>query len=118
MILKLFTIFDNKVNAYGVPMYYKSEEELYAQMQTFFINALTDKSINPIEHEIFEIGTYDTDNAKHILLEAPKHIANAKAIQHELINKLMTGQQLQTSKETESKKISKAQLELIEQEVN
>lgn len=122
MELKLYTIYDNKVASYGAPMYYKDENELKTAMQTFFIDALTKPTINPIEHELFELGSYDTETALHTLLEKPTHIKNVKQMQHELISQLMTGRQLQQTQEQEteeaSKKISKAQLKLIEQEVN
>ncbi len=92
MKLTAYTIQDNKINAYGAPMHVKTLAEMTESIVQSFENMTGNQAvkINPIEHDLFELGTYDTDTAKYTLHSAPKHIINVRAILNQAIDATST----------------------------
>lgn len=76
MMMKVFCMFDNKIDVFNKPMFLKDESELKDMME--FANEQAE--INPIEYEIYELGEYDTGSGKFELLEAPKHLYSMKSL--------------------------------------
>ena len=70
MMMKLYSMFDNKVDIFNKPIFVKDEEEMKR-----FISLVGElKEINPIDYEVYELGEFDTDSGKFSELAAPKHL--------------------------------------------
>jgi len=74
--LKIFAIYDNKVQAYGNLILAnnakKAKADLAAALQY-------DTKLNPIDYDLFELGDYDALTAK-IEAPTPKHICNLRSL--------------------------------------
>lgn len=82
MELKMYSIFDNKVNAYGAPLHFLNKKQVMDSLSKFFtdINNNEEIKVNPIDQELFELGTYDTETGKFTLHEAPIHMLNCSQL--------------------------------------
>jgi len=75
----MYSLFDNKIDAYGVPMAFRNEDEARKEL-AYFLENQDHTKINPIDYEIFYIGEFDTNSGKYNLPEKPEHIINCKQI--------------------------------------
>ncbi len=79
LTMKIYTVYDNKVDAHGTPIFFANEHEMKAD----FISAmrtLTPEQFNSIEYEIYETGTFDTQSGKITSHKAPKHLFNLRTL--------------------------------------
>ncbi len=72
-----FSIFDNKVEAHGKPLFFRNVHEAKADLAGALLQS--DK-VNPVDYELFELGTYSTQDGKFIPLDKPKHICNLRSL--------------------------------------
>ena len=72
-------MFDNKVEAYSLPVVCVNETALKQSLILFMCNP--DANVNPIEHEVFELGEYDTQTGTFKLHDGPKHMYNLRTLQ-------------------------------------
>lgn len=75
MVLKVFTIYDSKVQAYKQPVFMRNSGEAIRAMQEI----LTDPQHNFTkfceDYTLFELGEYDDENASFNLHLTPKSVA-------------------------------------------
>lgn len=76
--LNAFSIYDNKVNAYGPPIYFMNVLEAKADL-AMSMKMAGDK-INPTDYELFELGEFDSESGKHKLLDKPTHVCNMRTL--------------------------------------
>jgi hypothetical protein len=76
--LTAFAVFDNKVDAYGKPIYFKNVHEAKAELANAMQYDMSE--LNPIDYDLFELGTYSNQSGKHTVLPKPKHICNLRAL--------------------------------------
>ena len=74
-----YSIYDNKAKAYGEPIFYKLDAELIEAISYSFTQEGYEE-VQPIEFDIFKLGTFDHNTAKFELLEAPEHLFNVNDI--------------------------------------
>lgn len=76
--LKAFSLYDNKVKAYGKPLFFNNVHECKADLAS----ALQyDKSeVNPINYDLFLIGEYDNQSGVFTKTEKPEHLCNLRSL--------------------------------------
>lgn len=74
-----YAIYDKKAEIYHEPIFYKREEEITAEIKISF-SSKDYQNIQPIEFDLFELGSYDTNTAKFNLYPSPKHVYNIQSI--------------------------------------
>lgn len=79
-MLKLYSLLDNKTDSHGKPMYYFNHEQMLTELTTFVNDEVANSDINPVDFELFELGEYDRQTGKHLLLEKPKHLFNVRTL--------------------------------------
>lgn len=74
MLMKVFTVYDSKVEAYLPPLFYKSRGEFLRA----FTEAVSDPKSNlgkyPGDYTAFEVGTWDDSNCKFTLHVTPESL--------------------------------------------
>ena len=78
MIVELYSIYDNKVEAYQTPMYVKNYSEVMAHLMEWL--RVNGKEVNPTYYDLFYLGKYDFNTGKHELQTAPMHKMNIRAL--------------------------------------
>lgn len=73
-------MYDNKVSCHGKPMFYSTKEHCIAELTSFINDDIANGDINPVDFELFYLGTYDQQTAKFDLLEMPKHLFNTRTL--------------------------------------
>jgi hypothetical protein len=77
MLLKIFTVFDCKAEAYLQPFFMKSKGEAIRA----FSDTSNDQNHNfgkhPEDFTLFELGTYDESNASIEMLSTPQSLGKA-----------------------------------------
>lgn len=77
MLLKIFTVYDLKAEAYMQPVFMVAT----GQMVRSFADTCEDKTHafnkHPTDYELFEIGTYDDSNASITMHEHKIHLGSA-----------------------------------------
>lgn len=74
MILKLFALYDSKVEAYLQPFFLKSKGEAIRALTRHVNDPNHDFSKYPGDFTLFELGSWDDANAKFILHDAPQSV--------------------------------------------
>lgn len=74
--LKVFALMDNKVDSYGLPFYLRSVDDAHSLIVNTF-QTDPDKRLNPVDFELFELGTFNIHTGKFETHE-PKHLTNVK----------------------------------------
>ncbi|AZL82898.1 nonstructural protein [Apis mellifera associated microvirus 21] len=77
MQLKMFVVRDSKSNIFGIPQY----AHTHAEAERHF-TLQAKKSDNPVgqfpeDHDLYYVGTYDTDLGTITAVESPQHVAKA-----------------------------------------
>lgn len=88
LILETYSVYDNKVNSYKIPLYFKNVHEAKADLTGAM--ELYKGKLNPIDYELYHLGSYDTETGKHKLLDKPTHICSLRSLAKEqkpIINK-------------------------------
>ena len=70
MKLKVFSMYDNKVDVFNRPMFLQEEKELREMLKS--VEQM--EEINPKDYDVYELGEYDTTTGKFDMLEGPKHL--------------------------------------------
>lgn len=77
MILKIFTVYDSKAEAFLQPFMFNSA----GQALRAFVDSVNDSNHqfarHPEDFTLFELGTYDDNGAKFDLLDSPKSLGLA-----------------------------------------
>lgn len=83
----MYSLFDNKVSAYGVPIAFRDEDEARRELK-YFIEQQDHNKLNPTDYEIFYIAEFDTNTGKYTIPELPEHILNCKQLVDHLDTKI------------------------------
>lgn len=78
--IKIYSMFDNKVNCHGKPMFYQSKQHCIAELSSFINDNKANGDINPIDFELFYIGEYSQQTGKFITPEKPLHLFNMRTL--------------------------------------
>ena len=71
MILKIFCLYDSKVEAYLQPFFMRARGEAFRAMADLTSDPNMNVSKNPADFTLFELGTYDDSNARFDLHLTP-----------------------------------------------
>lgn len=74
-MLKIYSLFDNKVKTYGHPLFYLTAEEMLNALKDF-VNNTRSVNINPIDFDLFFLGEYDQNTGKLTPQKEPEHLIN------------------------------------------
>lgn len=81
MIKEMYALKDNKVDAFGTPMFTLKEDLLVAELRIFLHAQKQKEEINPVDYDLFFLGKYDTEKGTFEMPEAPKHILNCRTLE-------------------------------------
>lgn len=71
MILKVFCVFDSKVEAYMAPFFLRSKGEAIRAFSDMAKDNNTNVGRYPDDFSLFELGEYDDSSAKFTMLNTP-----------------------------------------------
>lgn len=75
----VYSMKDNKIEAFGRPMFFMNEELCIANIRIAVCDL--DRQVkNPVDYDLYLLGTFSSDTGKFETLEAPKHILNCKSL--------------------------------------
>lgn len=77
MLLKVFTVYDCKVEAYLTPFFMKTKGEAIRGYSEVVNDVKTQFNRYPEDYTLFELGTYDDSTAKFVLHSTPVSIGKA-----------------------------------------
>ncbi len=80
MIIKLFTIYDSKADAYLAPIHMQTTGQALRAFQDTVLDPTHAFSKHPEDYSLFSVGQFDDSNCKFDLLPTP--ICIAKAIEY------------------------------------
>jgi len=69
---KIFSIYDTKVQAFGVPFFSSHEQHAYRMMSMAVSDGTTQLGAFPSDFMLFELGEFDDQTAEFDLLVSPK----------------------------------------------
>lgn len=76
-MLKVFTVFDSKVGAYGNPIFLRSKGEALRVFEHTVNTPDHQFAKNPEDFTLFELGSFDEEKAKFVLNSTPISIGLA-----------------------------------------
>lgn len=76
MVLKVFTIYDSKAEAYMQPFFMQTKGQAMRALVDTLEDPKTQFCKHPEDFTLFEIGTYDDQTGKFENLDAPVSIGN------------------------------------------
>jgi hypothetical protein len=71
MLLKIYSIYDSKVSAYGAPFFLRTRGEAIREVSDLVNDPKTKISKYPADYVLFELGSYNDENAEIIIANAP-----------------------------------------------
>ena len=77
MILKIFTVYDSKADAYQVPFFHQSTGTAKRAFQELVNDGKSEFFKNPEDYTLFEIGSWGDSNADIVPYAAPKSLGLA-----------------------------------------
>lgn len=77
MKLKVYSVYDSKVECYFPPVYYRARGEAYRAFEDDCRNEKTNLYKHPEDYTFFELGEFDDSNALFTLHEAKIPICTA-----------------------------------------
>jgi hypothetical protein len=77
MVLKVFSIHDQKAEAYNTPFFQKTKGEALRNFTTGVNDPKTTLNQYPEDFDLWEMGDWDDQTGKFEPYETPKHIAKA-----------------------------------------
>lgn len=83
--LEVYSLFDNKTESYGIPIFFKNIHEAKADLAGAIqhwnqAGTPTKQQLNPVNYDLFHIGKYDSTNGKIKTKENPEHICNLRQL--------------------------------------
>jgi hypothetical protein len=79
-MLDVFCTYDNKSESFNKPMFYL-EEKACIEAINYYVNSEEGMNeINPVDYELFHLGSYDPSTGKFDLFDAPKHLFNLRTL--------------------------------------
>lgn len=78
-MLKIYTLLDNKVEAYNQPMFFNDDAQVKDALSSY-INSDESPEINPVDYDLFYLGEFDNQTGKFNTLDAPKHLINLRTL--------------------------------------
>lgn len=77
MILKLFCIYDSKVEVYTNPMCYKTRGESIRSFSDNLAKGESNYALHPEDYVLFEVGTWDCTTCTFDIYPAPVSVGKA-----------------------------------------
>lgn len=77
MILKMFTVYDSKAEAYNQPFYMRSKGEALRAWHSTVNDKTTQFYTHPADYTLFEIGEFDDSTGNITIYQAKHNLGNA-----------------------------------------
>lgn len=71
MIVKLFSVYDCKVESYSVPYACKNRREAGRDLGDLLKEGKHPYALHPEDYTLFEMGSYDLSTGEHVLEKTP-----------------------------------------------
>jgi len=71
MILRVFSVYDSKAEAYMQPLFFQTKGLAIRSFSEAANDGKSTISLYPADYTLFELGSYDSDNAKFDLHSTP-----------------------------------------------
>lgn len=79
MKLNVYSMFDNKVDVFNIPIVEKDEASVIENIKRVSED-FKEYGVNPTDYELYELGEYETTTGKFNLLDSPKHLFSVNQI--------------------------------------
>lgn len=78
--MQVYTLFDNKAEAFMPPFYASDEANAKNAVIVFFADAEKSEGINPVDFDLFHLGSYSQFDGKFAVFDVPKHLLNVNSL--------------------------------------
>ena len=84
MVLKAFSVYDDKAKTFNTPFYKHTHGEAERDFKTAVNEVREGNNLNkyPEDYDLFFIGEYDDQTGKFEALSTPQHVCKAVMVKH------------------------------------